>query len=343
MKEWDDRKNLEFTKINQLAQNIDYKDYGMINAELCFSRYSMDTILKEYSEIPINYKIHALFEHGVIITDYVGGAFRAHEYLPSIVPSKYRVKILEKQKNYNGAYSIGPYIYYADYLLNLDKFKKEKERLGKTLLVFPSHSIDGSISHFNYNNFIDEIKKYSENFDSVRICMYYKDVQLNRHKIYQKNGFEVVTAGHFNDRYFLPRLKSIISLSDMTISNDIGTHLGYCIFMNKPHFIITNQNISHTHEDDSKNSKLMMENDKKVNKTKINNENLSKINRLFSEYDEKITKDQYEIINYLWGFDEIKSPNELKKIIFEINENFSWIKYYMSGLKRMKNIINDGR
>ena len=78
-------------------------------------------------------------------------------------------------------------------------------------------------------------------------------------------------------------------------------------------------------------------------KTQNKNSNFTKINELFSIYNTKITKDQYNIISYLWGFDEVKSPKELKKLILNINKDFSWIKYYLSGLTRMKNIIANGR
>ena len=181
-----DRINAKFTDLNVLSKDLNINNHEYFNAELCFSRYGMDHVLKKYSGLPDNYKIHALLEHGVIITEYVGGAFRAHEYLPSIVSSKYRVNILKKENNYNGAFAIGPFIHYANSILDDNQFKIEKERIGKSLLVFPMHSIDGAVSKFDYDGFCNEINKYSDDYDSVRICMYYKDIQLGKHKFYQK-------------------------------------------------------------------------------------------------------------------------------------------------------------
>lgn len=337
------RANSNFDDLNLLSQNLNEDYNGTLYGELCFSRYAMDKILKLYCGLSNTFKIHALFEHGVIITDYVGGAFRAHECLPSIVSSKYRVDVLKKQKDYHGAFAIGPYIHYCDSLLEDNQFKEEKNRLGKNLLVFPSHSVDGNISKFDYESFLNNIKKYSDDFDSVRVCMYYKDVQLGRHEIYQKNGFEVVTAGHIFDYNFLPRLKSIIELSDMTMSNNVGTHLGYCIYLNKPHFIDLSQNVEYVKEKNDRESKLIDETTKQVINIMDTNDNVLLIKNLFSNFDKKINKDQYELVSYLWGFDEVKSPIELKSIFFEIDENFSWLKYYISGLKRLKNIAFEGR
>lgn len=325
------RKNLKFSDIDLLSQELDNNYNRFINAELGFW-YSMDTTLKSYAKLPSTYKIHALLEHGVMLTEYTEGSFRAHECLPSIVSSKYRVNILKKEKNFNGAYAIGPYVHYARLLLNNEQMEKEKERLGETLLVFPSHSIDGYVSEFDYENFCNNIKKYAENYDSVRICLYYKDIQLNRHEIYQKNGFEVVTAGHPNDNYFLPRLKTIIELSDMTMSNNLGTHLGYCIYLNKPHYLDLNNDSKHIAKGIDKNSEILMEAKKSLNLMN-QSDNVKTIKELFSNFDEKINKEQYKIISYLWGFDEVKSPNELKELLQKINNNFSWIKYFITVLK----------
>lgn len=336
------REKLKFTDIEKLSQPIDQADNYLFTGEIGFSRYRMDKILKEYANFPLNKKIHALFEHGIQYTDYTQDFFRAHEYEPSIVASQYRVEVLKKEKNYNGAYAIGPYIHYATPLLTSEEIKEEKERLGKTLLVFPSHSIEGLISTFDYEKFCKEIKKLSSDFDSVRICMYYKDVNLKRFEPYQKEGFEVVTAGHFNDYNFIPRLKSIIETSDMTMSNEVGSHLGYCIYLNKPHYLFNSHKTYHG-EKNGENTKLMMKHadntQKKINKS----DNVTNIKTCFSKFEEKINNEQYNLISYIWGFDEIKTPKELNNIFQEINKNHSQIKYYLSIFTRLKDIIKKGR
>ena len=331
------RKNLLFTDINNLSQEIKkpYNDFFV--GEHGFSRYRMDYIFKNYAGLNENYKIHALLEHGIIFTDYVGGAFRNHEYLPSIVASNYRVNVLKKREDYLKAYAIGPFIHYADYLLDNDQLKLEKERLGHSLLVFPTHSIDGLVSSFDLQNFIGKINRISNDYDSVRICMYYKDVLLNKHIPYEKEGFEIVTAGHFNDYNFLPRLKSIIETSSMTVSNDISTHIGYCLYLNKPHFLIQNNVKSW----DERNSEYIIQDTRKYQVEGINY--YDEMAKVFSEFDEKITSSQKDIVSYLWGFDEVKTSIELKDMFTEINENFSYLKYYFSGFIRFKNIVKGNR
>ena len=333
------RKNLKFDKVEELSQKL-CEDYNeLLNGELYFARYGMSHVLKKYAGLSEDFKIHALFEHGVIFTENTTGTFRAHEYLPSIVPSRYRVEILKKEHSFNGAYAIGPYIHYADSLLSKEELIEEKERLGKTLLVFPSHSIEGLVSNFSFDDFCNKIKQYSENYDSVRICMYYKDIVLKRHIPYQKKDFEVVTVGHFNDYNFIPRLKSIIKTSDMTMSNEIGSHVGYCLYLGKPHYLTKLDDVSHKGEKNGENTKAMVRNEEIALKIKNKCENVVKITQLFSNFEEKITNEQYDFISCLWGFDQIKTNDELKSMFLKINENYSWIKYYYSGLKRLKSIL----
>lgn len=335
------RERLKFTEIEKLSKDVEFKSKELWIGELQFYRYRMDKILKEYANFPFNNKIHALFEHGVLYTDLCYGVYRAHEYVPSIVASKYRVNVLEKQKYYSGAYAIGPYIHYAKSLLSKESLKSEKERLGKTLLVFPSHSIEGLVTDFKLKPFLDEIDTISEDFDSVRICMYYKDVALNRFKEYQKRGYEVVTAGHYYDYNFLPRLRSIIETSDVTMSNDLGSHLGYCIYFNKPFYLYNPNDVKHVGEENGENVEAMIHNEKIFEKTKENNENIINMTKEFSHYTEKINKKQYQLISYLWGFDEIKTPDELYNLFLEINDNFSYVKYYLAGLIRLKNLFKE--
>lgn len=330
------RKKLNFRDVDKLSQEINHNYYkDVLNGEIFFSRYGMDRNLKKYVNMPLNHKIHALFEHGVQITDYVGGAFRIHEYLPSIVASKYRVNVLKNQENFKGAYAIGPYIHYADSLLSKDQLKEEKESLGSTLLVFPSHSIEEATSKFDYHMFIKNINDIAKDYETVRICMYYRDIVLKKHIPYLNEGFQVVTAGHYNDYYFLPRLRNIIENSDMTMSNEFGTQLGYCIYLKKPHFI---NKIDVTFEVSENN--IIKKNTSESTKKLEYSDNLSKIYELFCEYGTNISKDQQDFVSYLWGFDEIKTPQELEKIILKINNDYYSLKYYWSCFQRFKEFMS---
>ncbi len=230
-------KNLDFTDIYKLVEPI--KKLG--KNEWLPDIYFIEKTLKEYAGLPEDYKIKAFIEHAAQLSDYTEGGFRVHETLPSIVPSPFRVSVLEAVPENNGVYAVGPYIAYSKSALTDDKLKLESERLGRNLLVFPAHSIRGLEAKYDIDGFCEEVKKISKNYDSVRVCLFWKDVLIGIAEKYKKYGFEVVTAGHYYDPMFMPRLKSIIETSTMTMSNKIGTYIGYCVYLNKPHFILKTQ------------------------------------------------------------------------------------------------------
>ena len=54
---------------------------------------------------------------------------------------------------------------------------------------------------------------------------------------YKAQGFKIVTCGHKYDLNFMNRQRTLFELADASMSNDIGTHVGYSIALNKPHYI----------------------------------------------------------------------------------------------------------
>lgn len=132
---------------------------------------------------------------------------------------------------------VGPYIKRTESFYNPEQIANMKKEYGKVLLVFPSHSSFKYNSRYNYETFksrIEEVKK-SKIIDTVFVCLHYYDVLNDVAKYYDE--YNVVCAGHIYDIYNLSKLRSIIELSDYTMSNEIGSHVAYCFALNKPHLL----------------------------------------------------------------------------------------------------------
>lgn len=197
--------------------------------------YGHARIFKKYMGLAQNYQFKFVNEHGVFLTEQVSEA-ELETNLPSFVTySDYRVNVLKKYKK--NVFKIGPFIHYVPHFLTPEKIASEKKRLGKNILIFHGHSLKSLIQKYNDGWFMKKVKNVAKDFDTIRVCLYWIDIQLGMHKYYQNLGFECVTAGHILDPFFVPRLKSIIEIADLTTSNDAGTHVGYSIYMNKPHII----------------------------------------------------------------------------------------------------------
>lgn len=258
--------------------------------------------------------IKAPIEHGLYYRYYHWDADVNSQFKAVITMGELRRKCLEKVCPQNKIITIGPYLNYVEGLLNEKQFKAEKKKLGRNLLVFPGHSTHHVGTNFDIEWLCGEINKLAKDFDSTTICLYWKDVLRGGVDIYKKFGFNCVCAGHLYDPYFLPRLKSIIELSDYTVSNEVGTHIGYSLFLNKPHYFIKGEKTLVAFGDFLKE----YVDEFNVDERRLSEENL--FAEAFSEYGTDITKEQYDFTNGYFGFDQIKTKDELKMIIEELDK-----------------------
>nr|WP_174507017.1 hypothetical protein [Acinetobacter sp. Marseille-Q1620] len=203
-------------------------------------------------------------------------------------------------------FCIGPYIHYADDYYTEEQFNNKKKELGKNLLVFPTHSTDDSSITYDQANFVDKIVTLKKDFDSISVCIFWWNVDDPIVKILQNIGCHIVSAGYREDKNFLPRLKTIIKLSDFTIGDSIGTHIGYCLYLNKPFsYFSNNTNIEHSSLGDKNNQDFI-------------NKHLNILKKAFLN-STHITLEQVTLANYYWGFDQIKSNKEIEDI-YKINK-----------------------
>ena len=218
---------------------------------------------------------------------------RFFDYSSLVVSSDLRAKTIIKNietykinSSLKTVYSVGPYISYVNTHISEDKIKRIKSRLGRTVVVFPNHSIERRVSSDSSQKFKNFIKSLFETHNTVLVCMYWKDIQLNRYKQYTEMGCKIVTAGHRADSNFINRLKTIISIADYSVSNAIGTHVGYCIKMGVPHKIHLEEHEIDGLSLDKKDLYKALDTHKKI-----------------------ITEEQLEIVERYWGKNIIKIYN----------------------------------
>lgn len=232
------RESLSIFNYKELAKDLDLitREKGSYNAF-----YGHDRIIKKLLGKSVKETLHCTIEHapapaGNVIDKYevdidneVGEVF--------YTASNNRAMLYRKYLPNKKIESIGLFIQYVESILEEKKLKEIKKELGKVLLVFPYHSTHLVKSTYNMQEFIDKIEKVKKRYNTVLICMYWKDILFKFEKLFVEKGYQIVTAGHIYDYNFLRRLRSIITLSDMTMSNDIGSQVGYCICLGKPHYL----------------------------------------------------------------------------------------------------------
>lgn len=301
--------NWKRKKINKNSGKLDLFDYknsiieSVNKIPLFFGEnqfYGLENILERY--VGKWERICMSSEHGFFMKKipYLG----IYAGLPAIITfGDFRKDILANKSDCM-ALKIGPYIHYAKEIYNENTIEQKKKKLGKTLLVFPAHTIEYTSRDRKGYDFLKTIKdfKTEHGFDTVIISMYFVDIIKNEHKKYEEEGYYIFSAGHRNNPDFLDRLKTVFRLSNHVFSEGIGTHIGYSICMGVPvtvcdeKYVITSDLVS-----------WIEKNVRAIETRTISN----KIKEVFLEYHEYITKEQLEICNYYFGNSEVKSPEEL--------------------------------
>lgn len=304
------RKKFEIWEIKKLSEEL-----KNTSIEWCLdaSNFGIGYSLRKYID---NIKVKNYYlEHGLFFGEFIhkDTLYINTDYF--LVQSPYRKEVLERKFKSKKITEIGSYISYAEDYYSEEKIKLLKKKFGKTLVVFPSHSTSEITSEYDKENLIKEIlsMKLKYGFKTVIICLFYKDIQRNENMEYKKNNFLVVTAGHRFDNNFLSRLKSIIKISDMTMSNNIGSHIGYCLALGKAHYIYKQEiEVKSTEQ-----LKSLEEWKKRFTKEEweILDKEKNEIYNSFKEYSEFISTKQFEIGEYYFGIKSKKSIDEMKKII----------------------------
>lgn len=302
-----------------IQEKIDLFDYKKIlNCQIeCLTTVSKEnhfyghiSNFKKYSKF--EEESYSTIEHSFIFGDAVAD-FRKNEIMPKmIVFSDCRkekiANFFDKKKIKKEIIKVGPYIHYAESYLTTEEFFETKKELGKTLLVFPSHSIENINLEYDKDLFIQKIKEIAINYKSVLVCMYWKDLLENENTIYEKNGFRVVTAGKREDPKFLNRLKTFIELSDFTMSNKLGAYIPYSIYLNKPHFLFDQESKFESNLVDLNLEKGFLIPDKQ-------NVQIKEVYRILGNESGKIFEKDYNYLSDIFGFENIKTASELYDVL----------------------------
>lgn len=292
---------LSQVKIRTKYSLFDYKELAMplpyypIEDVRDSNFYGHAKVLKDYCGIT---KLDYSIEHGLYYADnYIPMASFTKTVRRIITYSDYRKNILCSKLD-KPVVTVGPYIHYANLIIPEKEIDKIKMDLGRTLLYFPTHQSTEEKIEYDVQEDVNKLKTFARDkgFDTILVNMFYLDILNTSYAdIYEKNGLRIVTAGNRYDYNFISRLKTIISLADYTVSNNVGTHIGYCIYMNKPHYIFREDLYK------MENSRIMLE-----------------VGEVFHHYEESIMDKQREVINKYWGLDCIKTPEKMKEMLLSL-------------------------
>lgn len=127
------------------------------------------------------------------------------------------------EHGYKGALAIGMPIVYLPRL--------EIERLPKSLLVMPAHSLPSQSQQWDDSLYARELEKIAGDFDYKCACVHWADMQKGVwRKPLEALGFEVVQGGLANDLATLERMRYLFSRFEYMTTNQIGSHVAYAAY-----------------------------------------------------------------------------------------------------------------
>lgn len=256
--------------------------------------------------------IDVLAEHGYFLGSYVQELEKvcyAGKILTFGEVRKHHIQAAVKDKE---VCLIGPYIHYAPDYYDEERFAEEKKKLGKTLLVFFSHSGTGERVGFDLEELIEKINSVRKDFQTVVISLFWSDIDPEIEKRLKEEGYLIFSSGHRYDYYFLSRQKTMIRLADVTMSNFCGTHLAYCSYLNKPHWIVK-QTISYTALNAKGAANVAI--DEMQAKDPAYQREEEELYRAFAHYSPVFTGEQRKVCDKYFGLSYVRTPEEMKEIL----------------------------
>ncbi len=290
--------------------------------------YGHAAVFKRFAGRRTDRSLRVSIEHGVRFDlSYWAGDYSAGQTV-SFVPSRWRKDVLPGQVD-KVIHAVGPYIHYAPSLYPADDVARARQKMGKTLVVFPAHSTHWVESVYDIGAFCRRLRLERDRFETILVCLYWKDILRGIHRSYRDAGFTCVTAGHMFDPDFLPRLRSILEVADATVSNSLGTHLGYSLYLGKPHQLFRMEVAHKCHHEERANES--------TSRTRLD---VDRFYELFDVAPGKITEAQWALANKFWGFDSVRSPLEIRFLI-EQAEALALGRYVRNGLRYRGRLLVD--
>ena len=302
----EDYKRIDVADLKRLLSEKNLHVYSEISGT-SNTTYGIAHHLKRYAEIDTNIPLNCTLEHGLCFMGTVCQSEVSHHNSRILTISPYREKIIKELTELIPVV-IGPYIAYVENYRPKEYIDEVKKKNGRTLLVMPSHSIQGMNVEYDIKQFIQKIEKVKTEFDTILVCVYYEDLKKGLWKLYREKGYGIVSAGNTGSPYFLNRLKYIFSISDAVIANGATTGLAYAMHMQKP-IRLVRQNIDF--DMPCHNNVLELEAESQV-------ENMHKY---FGGKEFVLSEKQLEYADYIFGLNRVKSKEEMRKILFPFLKN----------------------
>ena len=261
------------------------------------SFYGMNSVIRKYSEIPLNKALKIIFPHGLSFSSNYIWVAEKNANIPCIYfYSPHRYKIYKNETNKVVLPAASPFVYLVELL------KKHTEHKRKGTIFFPSHSTHHVTSTIDFEKLAIDLGQLDDKYKPISVCIYWRDYNLGHHKVFKEKGFKIVSAGHMFDPLFLFRLYHLCSMHKYSASNELGSHLFYSVKAGCSFFFMNYKQAVR------KAQKNILERDTSTPDQEI----VNKLVKLFLSPTDKLTTEQLNTVDNYLGVKNLKTPGELR-------------------------------
>lgn len=204
----------------------------VLNSKNKGSIYGYAKIIKEYANFPKWLPLPCHFEHGwTALNAPLKTDLETNKKL-MLVLNRRRKKAWESCSNIPCEIIGSPFIIYRK------KNDIRKLENAKGTVVFPAHSTEFIEAHYDIRKFCEQLRGLPDEFHPITICLHWHDVLRGMDKVYEKEGFRVVSAGNMYSDKFPENFYNILKQHKYSASNEPGSYMLYAVEMGIPFFLI---------------------------------------------------------------------------------------------------------
>ncbi len=274
--------------------------------------YGYAKAMMDYAGISIDYHNFPIVSHGIA---YLGT--HPSFMTAAITCGKYDKQLHNDYYPYIPVFAVGPYIQYARGIYNIEAVKKQRQKNGRTALVFMDHGAEQTQYALTIENssLYNSIVRLKNRYDKIIVCAYWINAGDEIYKMLHMAGVQVACCGFRFDEEFINRSRTLFDLADDVYVYGYTSALHSAIALHKPLFLFDLFSKSYSESLPSYVEYTDFYDAPEYDRY------IHTINKGWgAEQLRELSHEEQDYINLHCGFDIKKSPDEIKTI-YEISKS----------------------
>lgn len=181
--------------------------------------YGHGHVLRTYARIGPDEPLYAVVPHSPTPDPYFVWNGERLAPVPAVMSyPDYRATAFERATSKRVIPSASPYVYVTR-MAETSRLEREGT------IFFPAHSTHNVTADIEAERLAGLLAALPPPYAPVTVCLYWRDVELGRHRPFHEHGLRLASAGHLFDPSFLFRFHELAQRHRFASGSTIGSHL----------------------------------------------------------------------------------------------------------------------